>query len=644
MGTCFYPTNKLLSVSNYYSSIFHFPVGTPPPYLFRLCTPYSPVFPIQTHFFFVLNIRSLYFYSNTPSSSISIRTPLCPLSYLHIFPSELIFLPLSYSKHLLLHFFLFELPFPSFTFLSKFLFLLFSCSNAFSFLFLFELPLRPSFLFQTPVSSHFPVRILFSYFFKLPLFPYRTSLSSQFLFKHILFSNFPIRTPTSAFSLSELLFLQLSYSNTHIFIFFIRTTSSPTFTIRTPISLIFLFISCSNWQFAHSSNTNSSFFSFPNQIPTSSQFPIRTPPSPSFPNLTPLSSPFLFKYLCLRIILYLNSSSALFFGPNYSFFFPNQISPFPIRTPFFFPFPFKLILVRLFLFELILCSLCLSEHFSSPFLFKHILLDFSYSKSPFAFFPYPNTFSSLFPYPSSPFALFPYPNSPFALFSYLKSTILPFLIETPHNFSIVIILSPFFSIRTLLSYPFLFKHFLLCIFLFELLLRAFSLTEHTPLSSYFSIRHLHTPRLRLLFLSFFFPFLICIPPSHHCLLSPFLYPIRTPHTIPLPLLALSFPIPIQPPSHLFFPIRTPPPSVTFFKLSLLPLFRSDLLFSTISFRSSPPSPFLLISLILWFTSFPVPLSFFFLHHVFFSVLISSRLSKVFFLSFPFRSYSFYSSS
>lgn len=160
-----------------------------------------------------------------------------------------------------------------------------------------------------------------------------------------------------------------------------------------------------------------------------------------------------------------------------------------------------------------------------------------------------------------------------------------------------------------LSSPFLFRHILLCISLFA--------PPH-PRSPYFLIR---------------IPFSsLCVPPSpfvNNFFSLSYSYSSYYPFSSPSSSFPLSYPIS-------FFPIRTPPPSVTFFELSLLTLF---------FFRNSPPSPFLIISLILWFSSFPVPLSFFFRHLVFFSVLISSRLSKGFFLSSPspFRSYSFYSS-
>lgn len=140
-------------------------------------------------------------------------------------------------------------------------------------------------------------------------------------------------------------------------------------------------------------------------------------PSPFLPIRTLLSSSsFLIKYPLLR-------------------FFKLSLRAFPYTNTFFFPFPFKLILIRLFLFELILCSLSLSEHLSSPFLFKDILLVFSYSKSPFARFPYPNFIFFLFD---------------------LQARSSHFRIRTP--------LSLFFPILTPLSYPFLFKHPILWFF------------------------------------------------------------------------------------------------------------------------------------------------------------------------------------
>lgn len=160
---------------------------------------------------------------------------LLKYSLLHIFPSELIFLPLSYSNT------------SYFTFSFSNCFFLPSLSYPNTSFFFFPIQTSsPSFFYS---KSPFAPLFFFEHLFhRIFLFEFYSPISSNYLYFHIAllsllpipvqthpFSNFPIRSPTSAFSLSELLFLQLSYSNTHVF-FFIRNASSSIFTIRTSFS------------------------------------------------------------------------------------------------------------------------------------------------------------------------------------------------------------------------------------------------------------------------------------------------------------------------------------------------------------------------------------------------------------------------
>lgn len=179
-------------------------------YLFRLRTPHSPTFPIQTHAFSYW-ISGPYIFIQTHRRPLFLSELLFIPFTIKIQPSSYILIRTHLSSPLLFNHILFPVRTPpSFLHLpSKFLFLLLSYSNTFSFRFLFELTLRP-----LSLSDHMILRIL--------LFEFYSPISSN-LFKHILLRIFIFDHPLRYFRYPNFSFFSFPIE-TATFLFVIRNS------------------------------------------------------------------------------------------------------------------------------------------------------------------------------------------------------------------------------------------------------------------------------------------------------------------------------------------------------------------------------------------------------------------------------------